>query len=342
MDIVLADYRDRRLWDAYVLNHPEGSAYQLFAWRDAVTEAYGFDGRYLMAREGGRVLGVLPLIDYRRPFLPRRLISLPYCDFGGVLANDAVVAGRLLKEARHLLDRLPAAALEVRSTSSEELEDAGGKVRMLLELPAGSEVLLRGMKAKLRSQINKPQRDGLIAKLGGTELLEDFYEVFAANMRDLGSPVHSPTWFSRILQGYGGRARVGVVETPNGEPAAAGIVLMGGNTVAIPWASSRRSLNHLNPNMLLYWTFLALAADLGYRWFDFGRSTPGTGTYRFKQQWGARPQVLKWVNYDAAGVCHNIRPATGGLRSKVESLWRHLPLSCCNTLGPVIRRHVSL
>ena len=46
--------------------------------------------------------------------------------------------------------------------------------------------------------------------------------------------------------------------------------------------------------MLLYWTFLAFAADNGYGQFDFGRSTPGEGTYRFKSQWGAEPHQLYW------------------------------------------------
>jgi hypothetical protein len=46
--------------------------------------------------------------------------------------------------------------------------------------------------------------------------------------------------------------------------------------------------------MLLYWTKLEYACDNGNKTFDFGRSTPGEGTYRFKPQWGAKPQPLHW------------------------------------------------
>ncbi|MEZ5583585.1 MAG: GNAT family N-acetyltransferase [Candidatus Competibacteraceae bacterium] len=62
----------------------------------------------------------------------------------------------------------------------------------------------------------------------------------------------------------------------------------------IPWASSLRKYNSLSPNMLLYWSVLEFACKKGYRIFDFGRSTPGEGTYRFKEQWGAKPVQLYW------------------------------------------------
>lgn len=62
---------------------------------------------------------------------------------------------------------------------------------MLLDLPESSEILMKYFKAKLRSQIKKPLKEGLKPKVGGIELLYDFYKVFSINMRDLGSPVHS-------------------------------------------------------------------------------------------------------------------------------------------------------
>lgn len=46
--------------------------------------------------------------------------------------------------------------------------------------------------------------------------------------------------------------------------------------------------------MLLYWAMLEYACDQGYRQFDFGRSTPGEGTCRFKEQWGAKSHQLYW------------------------------------------------
>ena len=291
MQIRVATTDDQPVWDEYVYNHPKGLAYQLFAWKQAVKQAYGFEGKYFLAESSGDICGVLPLIELRVPLRGESLISLPYCDAGGVLADSSEVAKELLNEAFSSSQRC-----EIRSAFELDsgLSNQTDKVRMLLDLPASSNELLAGLKSKLRSQVKKPIRDGLMVKMGGGELVDTFYRIFAANMRDLGSPVHSLTWIKAVVDSYAENCRVAVVYTPNGEPAAAGIILLQRQTVSIPWASALREYNRLNPNMLLYWTFLEFAADNGHRYFDFGRSTPSEGTYRFKQQWGALPKPLYW------------------------------------------------
>lgn len=335
---------DKKIWDAYVLAHPDGYAYHQCAWKEAVERAYGLEGIYLMAEKAGRLCGVLPLIDFNRPVLGRILVSLPYCDVGGILADDDDIAEVLQNYAIWLTNDLGATRLELRDSGRDSpLPVASGcKVRMLLDLPKSSDALLASLKAKLRSQIKKPLRDGLRATLGGQELSKEFYQVFCKNMRDLGSPVHSYSWIQSILSAYGEQARVGLVRLPDGTAAAAGIILQHGDKVSIPWASSLRKFNRMNPNMLLYWTFLAFAADHGYRQFDFGRSTSGEGTFRFKEQWGATPLPLKWQTFPKKSTPKRGVSETKNIRSLVEKTWRNIPLPICNILGPSIRRFISL
>ncbi|MEZ4485582.1 MAG: FemAB family PEP-CTERM system-associated protein [Syntrophotaleaceae bacterium] len=349
MEIRLATEADQIAWDDYVDRHPQGLAYHCYAWRQAVEQAYRHEGFYLLAETPSGLVGVLPLIDFRVPGKGGRLVSLPFCDVGGVLADNAQIGRALLDAAAGLARQLGSRLLDIRfgvSTvaADEPQETAAAKVRMVMDLPENSEQLLAGFKAKVRSQVKKPIRDGLVAQIGGGELVEDFYRIFCQNMRDLGSPVHSRAWIRSVVAAYGKRARVGLVHAPDGTPAAAGILLLHPRTVSIPWASALSRFNRFNPNMLLYWTLLSFAADNDFARFDFGRSTPGEGTYRFKAQWGAQPEPLDWRTFDADG-----RPqpqadgrGKGGLRRQVEALWRHLPLTVANVLGPVVRRRVSL
>lgn len=329
---------DQPAWDKYVLNHPDALAYHQFAWKKAVKEAYDFDDCYLLA-ENQNVVGVLPLIDFKIPFLGRSLVSLPYCDIGGCLADNEAVSDALLKKAVELGQQKKSCRIEIRQSSVEKEITPSGKVRMILELPDSSEVLLSGFKAKLRSQVKKPIRDGLTAQLGGLELVPGFYRVFCENMRDLGSPVHSRKWIESIVRYYGERVRVGLVFTSEGIPAAAGIILLANKTVSIPWASSLLKYNNYNPNMLLYWNFLSFAADNSYRYFDFGRSTPGEGTYKFKKQWGAEPVPLEWVDLLNPSP---VSVSRGDLRAQVEKVWQKLPVSIATMAGSRLRRYIDL
>lgn len=348
MQIRLATDRDRSAWDDYVLNHPDGLAYQMFAWQDAVRKAYGFKAKYLLAEHGTSLCGILPLIDFRVPFVGRTLISLPYCDAGGILADNEGVAKLLVDHAKSLATR-HGARCQIRSTDPlpGHEDNRTDKVRMLLELPSNTEQMLSSLDTKVRTKVRKPVRDGLTIKLGAQDLVEDFYRVFAENMRDLGSPVHSRQWIEAIVAVYGERCRIAVVHNPDGIPVAGGLVLIHRSTMSNPWASSLRRYNHLKPNMLLYWIFLSLAIDSGCRRFDFGRSTPGEGTYRFKEQWGATPRQLYWYSFTGNGESAltrgheqfaDIRPA----RRRVADLWRKIPLAGATWAGPRIRKYISL
>ena len=144
---------------------------------------------------------------------------------------------------------------------------------MILDLPESSEALWSSFKSKLRSQIRKPRKEGLTFRMGSSELIDSFYQVFSRNMKDLGSPVHAKKWFQAVLDYFGERAHVGIVYRED-LPMASGIVLDCRQTVSIPWASTLREYNSLSPNMLLYWGFLEYACSSGFKTFDFGRSTP--------------------------------------------------------------------
>lgn len=347
LHIRIAEHKDREAWNAFVDRHPQGLAYHSYAWKQAVEEAYGFKGLYLLAEKAGVVQGLLPLVQMKSPFAGGRLVSLPYCDVGGCLSVDESTRKALLRKALSLAEESTGGQMEIRW--AYPLDDAcqffngmAKKVRMVLDLPAGSTELLASLKSKLRSQIKKPQRDGLRCSLGGKELIDEFYPIFAENMRDLGSPVHSRKWIKAVVKHYDDKALVGVAYSPDGRAAAAGILLLHPRTASVPWASSLRRYNHLNANMLLYWRLLSYAADNGYPAFDFGRSTPGCGTYRFKEQWGARPQPLFWQDQGKSDAENHVEAVVSPRRRLAQAVWSHLPLRMTTLLGPPLRRNISL
>ena len=321
--------------------HPEASPYHLSAWARAIEAGYGHPARPIVACEGDRVVGVLPLFEFAGPFGRRSWVSSPFCDLGGPLAERPEIAEALVESACQLageatIDLRAATPLSLSRPSARRAEH---KVRMLLELPESSEALLASFKAKLRSQVRKAEKNGCEFTWGADQV-DDFYAIFSINMRDLGSPVHAKRLFDEIVSAFGEHAHLGVVRF-EGRPVAAGLALSVGGRMAIPWASSLRAYNKLAPNMLLYWNLLKRAADGGFTSFDFGRSSEGEGTYRFKAQWGASPQPLHWLEL-GEGAAPEPQAGPGRGRQLAESLWRRLPLPVANLVGPRVRRYVSL
>jgi FemAB-related protein (PEP-CTERM system-associated) len=187
--------------------------------------------------------------------------------------------------------------------------------------------------------VRKAQKSELTYASGGAELLGQFYAVFARNMRDLGTPVYARRFFEEILGAFPTRGRVHVVSLKT-SPVAAGVTFETRGTVEIPWASSIRDFNALCPNHLLYWSILADAANRGCATFDFGRSTPDEGTYKFKEQWGAQAVPLHW---EYGLINRESLPDTGPTNPKFQlavSTWKKLPLAIATRVGPYIVRAI--
>ena len=92
--------------------------------------------------------------------------------------------------------------------------------------------------------------------------------------------------------------------------------------------------------MLLYWSILKYAIDTGYTRFDFGRTTKGSGPYRFKKQWGAQREELAWhyVLKRGSGL-PKINPENPKYRLAVN-VWRRLPMPIANLLGPQVVKYL--
>ena len=347
-------------WDQYVQSNPLSSCYHLSAWMRSIEKAYGHSCHWIVARrkkgvcDGGEnhseICGILPLVHIKHFVFGNSLVSLPFADLGGVLADDPAVEEALLRFAAELRGQVGAYTVELRSneghTATNMMRDlaidaSSWKVIMTRELPDDPNRLFQEFKPKLRSQIRKPQKNGLVVNIGGIELLDDFYEVFCVNMRDLGSPVHSRKFIRQVLLNYPENARIFIVYS-QGIPMACSLTLGFNGALSNPWASSLRRYSQLAPNMLLYWAMLEYACQKNYQTFDFGRSTVGEGTYRFKEQWGAKPVPLYWYRFVRDN--HRVTEADQNKdrMTRATEIWKRLPVPVTRFLGPKIRRYISL
>lgn len=337
--IAPADPADFAAWEAYARAKDSSLGYFSLAWGEIFSRVFGHPFYPLAALRAGKISGILPLTLVASRLFGRFLVSMPFVNYGGVLADDPVCAGALLAGAQRLKRQCRAKSAELRHAGAPRcgLPERSAKVSMLLDLPGDPDLLWKGLKDKVRNQVRKARKNGLSALAGREELLPDFYRVFCVNMRDLGTPVYGRDFFAEVLRAFPETTRILSVQK-DGRCIAAGITYAYGDTLQMPWASSLPSFRRHCPNNLLYWTALSEAAAGGFARFDFGRSTPGTGPWSFKRQWGAREVPLHWeylLEEGADPPALNVQNPSFRLAIAV---WRRLPLGVANALGPRIVR----
>lgn len=338
--IRVAGSDDLPAWDRFVAGHPEATAYHRSVWQRIVHRVFRRETYYLSAWDGDEISGVLPLVRLKSIAFGDFLVSMPYVNYGGLLADDPATAEALLEECVRLAESLRVDHVELRHTVDRAaFQSRTDKVSMRLDLGDSAEALWSGLGSKLRAQVRRPLREGAGTVDGGAELLDAFYAVFSAKYRDLGVPVYPKRWFGTILEELGDDARLFVVRIGS-KPVAASFVIRHRGVLEVPWASSLREADRFSVNMHLYWNMLEYAFALDCGTFDFGRSSAESGTYRFKKQWGAEPVQLYWHYWlKGAGELPQLNLDNARFRL-AANIWRRMPVWMANQLGPQIVKNL--
>lgn len=327
-----ATANDRARWDAYVLAHPDSHFGQRWGWIELTASSYGVRAHAWLAESGERTTGALVLFE--KAGGDRALFSAP----GGALADDDATAAALLEPARSLLASGRHAWIELRDQKRAwpGLETSTEHVTMVLELAGDPDSQWKAFDPKLRNQIRKGEKAGFVVAWG-REQVDVFHRVLLENMRDLGTPIRGAGYYRRALSALGDAADLLVIAR-DGDPAGAMFVVAHGGTGTDPWASSlRRHFAHC-PNQVLYWEALRRAFALGLKRFDFGRSQWNSGTFRFKEQWGARPVPLHYQYVlGTASRLPTLADQKAGFDLAVRA-WRRLPLPLARALGEPAKR----
>ena len=327
-------------WDRQVRSSAGWTHFHQYGWRRVMEGAMGHECVYLAARaQDGAIAGVLPLVRVKSRLFGHYLVSMPFLNYGGPLGTtEAVRALGTAATGQAEADRVKLMELRSRVALPLALAVSHRKITVLSDVgPGGPDPLWKALPAKVRSQVRRPQKEGVTVRFG-LDQLDAFYAVFARHMRDLGTPVLGRGFFAAIADAFPEDTWVGCAWLGS-TPIAAGWGFRWGDELEMTWASALKAYNPIAPNMVLYWGFLERCAQQGVRLFNFGRCTPGSGTHRFKQQWGGRDETLWWYQYPAGAAAatpspHDPRYSWG------PRLWRRLPLALATALGPHVVRFV--
>lgn len=325
-------------WDAFVTAQAGWTHCHLSGWRRVIERVFGHECLHLTARrDDGALAGVLPLVRVRSTLFGHFLVSMPYLNYGGPLGEPAAVAALVDAATERVAhDRVSLLQLRSRTPLPTSLAAGHQKVTVLIDLPVGGpDALWKRLPTKMRTKIRKPQKAGVEVRFGADQL-DAFYHVFSHNMRDFGTPVLPKRFFEAMAVTFGESVWFAAAYL-DGRPISGGCALVWADEMEITWSSSLREVFELRPGYLLHWSMFERAARQGLRIGNFGRSSPGTGTHEYKQQWGGRDEQLWWY-FRSSGEQASTPSPTDGKYSWGPRLWSKLPVVVANQLGPLVAR----
>ncbi|MEM9495611.1 MAG: FemAB family XrtA/PEP-CTERM system-associated protein [Pseudomonadota bacterium] len=330
----------RAAWDAYVGAHPDATHFHQFAWSDLVKSVYGYEPVYLIAREGEKVVGVLPLIDAKTPLLGRSLISTAFTVGGGPLADSPKIAAELAGAAVKLGEERDVQYVELR-TSGAMFEHwitkadryAGFRRTITSDDKDNLTAIPRKRRADVRKAIALEESGDLKIEIDSDPAR--FYALYARASRDLGTPVFARRYIDAMIDTFGDQVEMSTAVF-RGAPVASLLSFYFRDVVAPYYIGLGPGAREGRANDALFWGAMRRAAARGSTEFDFGRSKIGTGPYAYKKLWGFEAKPLEYQYWLVkAPEMPDVNPNNPKF-AVFTKVWKKMPLPLANAAGPLL------
>ncbi|MEO8740541.1 MAG: FemAB family XrtA/PEP-CTERM system-associated protein [Casimicrobiaceae bacterium] len=332
---------DSTRWESFVQRSADATFFHRIGWRKIIEEVFRHRTHYLLAERGTEVVGVLPLAQVKSRLFGHALVSLPFCVYGGPVANDPEIERVLTDAAANLARSLGVEHLELRDRSAKcagwPCQDLYVTFRQQL-LP-DVDANMAAIPRKQRAMVRKGIKNGLRSEIDTS--VDRFFELYADNMHRHGTPPFSRHYFARLLEIFADSCEILTIVDPDGRPVSGVFSFYFRDEVLPYYAGDTADARNLAANDFKYWELMRRACERRVRVFDFGRSKRETGSFDFKKNWGFEPSPL---TYEYQLLARDDVPQNNPLNPKYRALialWRRLPRPVANAIGPMLVRSLG-
>lgn len=340
-------------WDQLVHRSSHSSIYHLWDWGEVLSSTYGYQRYYLGAVHNGVLVGVFPLIYVKSAVFSSKLVSLPFCEYGGPIVDSRMdnastenIIKALLAASNKLGRFLGVQYVNVRNFSEtiplQLFSQVGYKlahryITFRINLTRPVDLLWRRLNKKTRNAVRKAMKRGVkLLEAEGRELLDAYFMLYLKTMRGHGSPPHAYKFFQNLYDVFYQKGEMKIMLAGyKGKPIAGILLFYMGKKIYLKSNVTDKKYRSLNPTNLLLWKTIEFGATCGYEFFDLGRTRLNTTIYRFKKGWGGQEEGLNdFVIF--LGKSKKLPDPTQQKYVFLSRLWALMPMAMSRLMGPSI------
>lgn len=331
-------------WDCFVLNR--GTIFHTISFRQILLQTFGYTCCYhAIVDTKLRICAVIPLVTGRNIGLKQAGVSLPFVNYVDICADSEEALQYALRSVEELQRNCHLDYIELRF-KEQDINRMGWKKNLqhhtfVLPLAADEDQILALSTASNRNHVRKVYKKDWFTVSFDTKHLQSFYHVYCTRMKQLGSPAPDIQFFLHFFQYLPDNTFLLTVTDKETEAVVGGMLLLtspGNQTLYYPYGANLIEYNNKYLNNFMYWEAVRFGIRQGMKHMDFGRSQTGSGTYKYKQQWGATAEQLKYLVYDG-GKASSGSPDKEKLHVCVE-LWKQMPRFITDPVGKLLIKYI--
>ncbi|HWR38330.1 MAG TPA: GNAT family N-acetyltransferase [Patescibacteria group bacterium] len=327
----------REAWDELAISR--GTIFHTTAFRQVLLHSFGYRcGYHGVVDDSGRLRVLLPLVLGRNLSGRRAGVALPFVNYTDICADGEESYRFAAASLLTLRQQLGLNYLEIR-LKDQDPEWEGWQVQrhnVTFELPlaADEDQILALSSGSNRNHVRKAYKHDDFAVSFENDHLEDFYRVYVQRMKQLGSPAPDIAFFRAFFAYLPDNTYLLTVLDRKTKRVIGGMLLLtspANRMLYYPYGANRVEYNAKYLNNFMYWEAVRFGIRQGLERLDLGRSPVGSGTYRYKEQWGAQAIPLQYMVY--TGGCDRMGPPDRERFRPAVEIWKRLPAWITDRLG---------
>ncbi|KRE97051.1 hypothetical protein ASG89_29755 [Paenibacillus sp. Soil766] len=344
-------------WDR--LAWSQGTIFHTLSFRQILLETFRYQCLYhAVVDHNDQICALIPLTSGRNLGLKRVGVSLPFVNYTDVCALNEEASQFALAAITELKEKYRLHYIELRFKSGTMLSEGKhlssirkhrdavhGQLNdinhtFVLPLTNEDEVISLSTRNN-RNHIRKVYKNNWFTVSYDQGNLARFHKVYVRRMKQLGSPAQDIGFFQRFFDYLPHHAVLQtVLDVETGEVAGGMLLLIspGDSTLYYPYGANLTTYNHKYLNNFMYWEAVKFGIRSGLKQLDLGRSQIGSGTYKYKEQWGATAEQLTYFVMGSPSK-ETGPPDKEKLRFFIE-LWKVLPNVVTEPVGKQLIKYL--
>lgn len=309
VEIKLLGDGDEREYERFLASAPGATIYHSLLFRDLLVAILNPAVEYALARRGGTIVGVLPLMG-KSGSCGTVLNSLPFFgSYGDILAIDPEARKALISWFFNRLERGDVAAATLISNPFDpnaesnwsDTCESDERIAQWTSLPIGPDcnsALLGMIDGSARRNIGKAEKAGVSVHIDNSAF--DFLEqTHRENMAAIGGTPKPPSFFTAIqrVMSQGKDYRIYVATHQNVQVGAI-LLFYFGEFVEYITPVTTTGCRDLQPTAALLYQAMIDAMGEGRSIWNWGGTwLRQDGVYRFKRKWGASEKRYSYATF---------------------------------------------
>jgi len=331
-------------WDALLLTADRATFFHTTAWARVLCESYGYKPFYFTTIEGGKLAGLIPVMEIKSFLTGRRGVSLPFTDIcHPIVDTDAIFQALMERLTQH-----------GKSAGWKHIEIKGGGAFFgktspacaehcthILELDSGEDNVQNAFRDSTRRNIRKAYHEGVeVTFLHTAEAMAAFYELHCLTRRRQGIPPQPWRFFEKVYAHVIAAGKgVVLLAAHAGKTVAGAVYFFFRDRALFKFGASDRACPHLRANNLVMWEAIRWFCRNGFRSLHLGRTElEHEGLLQFKRGWGVEESRVAYYRLNLRENTFSAKRI--GIRSSYP-VFKILPIPVLRLAGSLLYRHVG-